>query len=205
PAGTQTPPPPPTWPAPAGTVNRAAPAATGGGKVSSLLGDSGAPVATGTAAGKTATSSISGGATPMFSVVVSPGTGTVTPPTNTAPVASFTATCASMTCTFDASASSDANNDPLTYAWNFGDGTTGTGVTASKTYTTVATRTVTLTVNDGKATNSTTRTATTTAGLPTPGHTKLVPETAHTDMPKIANGEITDIHVVGSRVFIAGS
>src|SRR5205085_10517550 len=47
--------------------------------------------------------------------------------------------------------------------------------------------------------------ATTTAGLPTPGHTKLVPDTAHTDMPKISDGEIFDIKVVGSRVFIAGS
>jgi hypothetical protein len=194
-----------TWTAPAGTTNRQAPAATGGGKVSSLLGDSNGPVATGTAAGRTATSSVAGGAAPLFSVVVSPGTSGTTPPTNTAPVASFTAACASMTCTFDASGSTDANNDPLTYAWNFGDGTNGTGVNASRTYTTVGTRTVTLTVNDGKANGTTTRSATTTAGLPTPGHTKVVPDTAHTDMPKITTGEISDIKVVGTRVFIAGS
>src|SRR4029079_14124578 len=102
PAGTQTPPPPPTWPAPAGTVTRAAPAATGGGKVSSLLGDSGAPVATGTAAGRNAPSSVTGGAAPLFSVVISPGTGTVTPPTNVAPVASFTSSCTNLACTFNA-------------------------------------------------------------------------------------------------------
>ena len=32
-----------------------------------------------------------------------------------------------MTCTFDAAGSSDADNDSLTYAWNFGDTSTGTG------------------------------------------------------------------------------
>jgi large repetitive protein len=198
------------WTAPAGTTTRAAPASTGGGKVSGLLGDSGGPVATGTAVGRTATTATASGGEQLFSVVVGPGTGTVTPPTNVAPVASFTATCSGLTCNFNASASSDANNDPLTYAWNFGDGSTGAGVTAAKTYATAAARTVTLTVSDGILSNSTTRTATTTttpAGprLPVPNHTKLVPETAHTDMPKIANGEITDIKIVGTRVFIAGS
>ena len=40
---------------------------------------------------------------------------------------------------------------------------------------------------------------------PEPGHTALVPQTARTDMPKIANGEIFDMAVSGNRVFIAGT
>ena len=197
-----------TWTPPASATQRQAPTGAGSGKVSSLLADSNGAVPTGTAAGRTATTSAAGGGEQLFSVVVSPGTGTVTPPTNTAPVASFTVSCVGLTCGFDASGSSDANNDPLTYAWQFGDGTTSTaGPTTSRTYASAATRTVTLTVSDGALTNSTTRSATTssTPRLPVPGHTKLVPETAHTDMPKIANGEIFDIKVVGSRVFIAGT
>ncbi len=111
---------------------------------------------------------------------------------------------------FNAGGSTDANNDPLTYAWNFGDTSTGTGVTTSRTYATAATRTVTLTVSDGTLTNTTTRSVTTTAAptgprLPVPNHTAIVPQTARTDLPKISNGEITAIKIVGSRVFIAGS
>ena len=148
----------------------------------------------------------------LFSVVVSPGTSTTPPPTgNVAPVPRSPSSCSSLTCSFNASATTDANNDPLTYAWNFGDGSTGTGVTTSRTYASAATRTVTLTVNDG----------TTTAHDHPLGHhdhdpgrsapagaratPRLVPETARTDLPKISNGEIWDIKVVGSRVFIAGS
>ncbi|MET0837577.1 MAG: PKD domain-containing protein [Marmoricola sp.] len=40
---------------------------------------------------------------------------------------------------------------------------------------------------------------------PPPGHTAVVPENVRTDLPKISNGEIFDIVVVGDRVFIAGS
>jgi len=40
---------------------------------------------------------------------------------------------------------------------------------------------------------------------PKPQHTSLVPSVPRTNTPRIANGEIWDIEVVGSRVFIAGS
>ncbi|PGH45781.1 hypothetical protein COO58_16100 [Micromonospora sp. WMMA1996] len=39
----------------------------------------------------------------------------------------------------------------------------------------------------------------------TPGDTRLVPSTPRTDTPQITNGEITDIEVIGNRVFIAGT
>jgi PKD domain/FlgD Ig-like domain/Bacterial Ig domain/Putative Ig domain len=50
---------------------------------------------------------------------------------------------------FDGSGSSDPDGDPLTFAWDFGDGGTGTGEMPDHTYTSEATFTVTLVVNDG--------------------------------------------------------
>jgi PKD repeat protein len=50
---------------------------------------------------------------------------------------------------FSASASDD-DGDSLTYAWNFGDGGTATGVTASHVYSTPGAFNVTVTVSDGK-------------------------------------------------------
>ena len=44
-----------------------------------------------------------------------------------------------------------------------------------------------------------------TAAQVRPGHSRLVPDAPRTDLPKINNGEITDIEVIGNRVFIAGS
>ena len=52
---------------------------------------------------------------------------------------------------FAGGGSSDPDGDGLTYAWDFGDGATGTGVAPIHAYTTLGTFSVTLTVNDGHA------------------------------------------------------
>jgi PKD repeat protein len=79
---------------------------------------------------------------------------------NKAPVAAFTPSAVKVlhnkNVTVDASASHDPNKkDKLTYAWDFGDGTTATTVTAVHKYTKDGVFTVKLTVSDGKLTNST--------------------------------------------------
>ncbi len=52
---------------------------------------------------------------------------------------------------FDGTTSSDPDGDPLTYEWDFGDGSPHAfGATASHTYTTQGTFTATLTVRDGR-------------------------------------------------------
>ena len=61
---------------------------------------------------------------------------------NVPPVASFTSSCTDLTCSFDASESSDSDGTITGYAWNFGDGTTGTGETTSHTYATAGSKTV---------------------------------------------------------------
>ncbi len=69
---------------------------------------------------------------------------------NVPPVASFTFTCTDLGCTFDGTASYDSDGYLVTYAWNFGDGATGTGATAAHTYAAAGDYTVTLTVTDNE-------------------------------------------------------
>jgi glucose/arabinose dehydrogenase len=68
------------------------------------------------------------------------------PPTASAVTSTNPAT---RTVTFDAGRSFDPDGDPLGYRWDFGDGTSGQGVTVSHTYAAgVETATARLTVND---------------------------------------------------------
>lgn len=55
---------------------------------------------------------------------------------------------------FDGAASSDPDGDALTYAWDFGDGSTGAGVSPTHSYATLGTFTVTLVVNDAKVSSA---------------------------------------------------
>lgn len=76
--------------------------------------------------------------------------------TNTAPVASFTQTCTAEVCSFDGAASSDAESPVKSYAWDFGDGTTGTGAQVKHTYVNGGSFNVTLAVTDDLGTTGTT-------------------------------------------------
>lgn len=85
--------------------------------------------------------------------------------TNQSPVASFSATPSGLSVSVNAGASSDPDGSIAGYAWNFGDGRTATGVTASNTYASAGTYTVTLTVTDNQgATSATTRQVTVSGG-----------------------------------------
>ncbi len=69
-------------------------------------------------------------------------------PTNNPPTAAFTAGVTNATVHLDAGTSSDSDGTITTYAWNYGDGSTGNGQIVDHTYATPGTYTVTLTVTD---------------------------------------------------------
>lgn len=89
---------------------------------------------------------------------------TVAPAPNQAPVAAFTANATGLSVATDSTGSTDADGTIQSYAWAFGDGTTGTGATATHVYTAAGTYSVTLTVTDNAgATGSVVKQVTVTA------------------------------------------
>ena len=94
---------------------------------------------------------------------------------------------APLTVSCNASASSDRDGSIVAYDWNFGDGTTGAGVTASHTYQNPGQFTVTLTVTDNSdLTDSTTHTVTVEPPSGTGGDlviTNLASNTIHSNKP----------------------
>ncbi|WP_374948018.1 PKD domain-containing protein [Agreia sp.] len=127
-----------------------------------------------TATGATASHAYAAGGTFPVTLTVTDNRGAVVaatqsvtitaPPANVPPVAAFTNTVADLSASFDAGTSSDADGTVASYAWTFGDGTTGTGATTSHAYTAAGTFSVVLTITDNAgATGTVTKSVTVTA------------------------------------------
>ncbi len=69
-------------------------------------------------------------------------------PGNQAPNADFSFSATALSVDFDGSTSNDPDGTIASYAWSFGDGSTGSGISPSHTYANSGTYTVSLTVTD---------------------------------------------------------
>lgn len=76
------------------------------------------------------------------------GLGTDSPPPNQPPEAVSAADCTDMTCDVSSVGSRDPDGTVVAYAWDLGDGTTGTGPSLSHTYSMAGSYTITLTITD---------------------------------------------------------
>ncbi len=127
-----------------------------------------------TGTGATATHTYAAGGTYTVRLTVTDAAGatasterqvTVTAPAaNQPPTAAFTASATGLTASVSAAGSTDPDGTLSGYAWQWGDGSTGTGVSATRAYARAGTYPVTLTVTDDRgATARTTREVTVTA------------------------------------------
>jgi len=94
-------------------------------------------------------------------------TGTAGEPENSPPTAAFDATIDELALSVNGSASTDADGSIAGYTWNFGDGATATGVTASHGYAAAGDYAVKLSVTDDDGATATTVRTVTVASAPT--------------------------------------
>ncbi|WP_256840631.1 PKD domain-containing protein, partial [Ornithinimicrobium faecis] len=87
-------------------------------------------------------------------------------PPNQAPFASLTLDTSGLNVSVDASESDDPDGDIVAYEWDFGDGTSGDGVTATHTYASGGDFTIELTVTDDRGDSHSTSQQVTVAPVP---------------------------------------
>jgi PKD repeat protein len=136
------------------------------------------------------------GATGSVTIVVAPDVG---------PVAAFTSSCVDLTCMFNASASNEPNGTIATYDWVF-DGTPmpDAGATPEFAFLFGGTYNVELTVTDDDGDDAVTG-GTVSPVAPALPTQQLPPDVPRRNVPVIDTGEITDLELIGNRVYIVGS
>jgi PKD repeat protein len=116
--------------------------------------------------------------------------------TNQPPVAAFTSGCTLLACTFT-DGSSDPDGTVASRGWSFGDGTTSTATSPSKTYAAAGTYSVQLTVTDNAgATNSIIKSVTVTSTSASPAQV-IINEILANEPGNSAKGEAIELVNLG--------
>jgi PKD repeat protein len=118
---------------------------------------------------------------------------------NLPPTAKLTFSCTSLTCNFDGSGSSDADDPIVTYSWNFGDGTTGSGLTIAHTYPKAGNYTVMLTVTDNAGASTSTSKAFNPISLSARGYKQTGAEKVDLSW-NAPTGTVYDVYRINSRI-----
>jgi len=119
---------------------------------------------------------------------------------NNPPVASFTSSCTDLECTFN-NTSDDPDDDPLTYAWDFGDDTNSSAANPTHAYTEAGTFTVSLEVSDGSVSD----TASTTVTVTMPSTSSVLTAAA---FPILIDGRDAQVAIGvfdGDGIFVGGA
>ena len=85
-------------------------------------------------------------------------------PVNQPPVAAISGSCTQLVCSVNGTTSTDPDGSIATYTWDWGDGATASGATASHTFSTPGAKTITLMVTDNLGSTNTTSTVITSTG-----------------------------------------
>jgi PKD repeat protein len=120
---------------------------------------------------------------------------------NVPPTAAFTTTLTNLSGAFNGATSSDSDGTIASYAWDFGDGQTGTGVSPTHSYASAGSYDVTLTVTDDRGgTNAVSHAVAPTAApvVPTPDHTVVVVMENHSSSQVIGNANAPYINSLAS-------
>ena len=169
------------WTVPETATVRNQTVGTGGGHMTSAIADTGL-LATGPAGGITANAAVASTRAVTATLVIEPDGAP-----NAAPTAAIVPNCQNLTCGFDGSSSTD-DAGVVSWAWNYGDNTTGTGAVAPHTYANPGTYTVQLTVTDAVGLSSVATTEVTVsegaaAADRVPGQRRVAGQHAHPDRP----------------------
>jgi glucose/arabinose dehydrogenase len=135
---------------------------------------------------------------------------TTAAPTNTAPTAIIKHSPLSgtppLTVTFDGSSSTDPQNEPLTYLWQFADGTTASQAITSKSFPVAGTYTVKLTVKDPSGLTGSATVTLSVGELPTPTPTATpTPTPGGSNAPPSVDPGLAQTLVFGNAVTLTGT
>jgi PKD repeat protein len=152
-----------SWTPASGTSRRSICGADGG-RICSLLADSGEPLPPGVYRAVDASTNAPSDMAVMWSFVVAPSADG--PPANHPPTAAFEPTCTLLDCGFDSSGSADDDGTIASYSWDFGDGDTSTDANPDHPFDEAGSYDVTLTVTDDDGDTGTVTQAVDVQGVP---------------------------------------